>query len=74
MSDEQIQTLFALRSNMLRVKANFSGMYPDKLCSFECSTEETQECQRNCIHLIQELEDPSILAEIEYGDIFGSIV
>ena len=30
-SDDQIQTIFAVRSNMLRVKANFSGMYPDKL-------------------------------------------
>ena len=37
-SDDQIQTLLPLISNMLRVKANLSGMYPDKLCSFGCIT------------------------------------
>ena len=58
---------------MLRVKANFSGTYPDKLCSFGCSTEEIQEHKLNCIHLKQGLEDPSILAEIKYDDIFGSL-
>ena len=39
----------------------------------KCTTEETQEHQLNGKYLIQELEDPSILTEIEYGDIFGSI-
>ena len=72
-SDGQIQTLFALRSNMLRVKANFSGMYPDKRCSFGCNTEETQEHQLSCQYLLDKLEDASILAEIEYSDIFGDI-
>ena len=58
---------------MLRVKANFSGMYLDKRCSFGCNTEETQEHQLNCQYLIDKLEDASILAEIDYSDIFGDI-
>ena len=72
-SDEQIQTLFALRRNMLRVKPNFTGMHPDKSCSFGCNTEETQEHQLSCQYLIDKLEDASILAKIEYSDIFENI-
>ena len=72
-TDEQIQTLFALRSQMLRVKANFSTRYADKSCSLGCNSEETQEHQLSCKYLVEGLEDPSILAEIEYSDIFGSL-
>ena len=72
-TDKEIQTLFALRSQMLRVKANFSTRYADKSCSLGCDSEESQEHQLSCKYLIECLEDPSILAEIEYSDIFGSL-
>ena len=40
---------------------------------FGCLLEESQEHLMDCIYIIDKLEDKSILAECEYGDIFGKI-
>ena len=62
MSDEQIQTLFALCGNMLRVKANFPRGYatPDEIfCTLGCATLDTQQHLLDCKYLIEELDDKS---------------
>ena len=43
------------------------------MCSVGCQVEETQTHILDCKHLIEQVEDPSILAEIEYRDIDGTI-
>ena len=61
---------------MLRVKGNFAGMYTkedDKFCTLGCKTEENQQHVLQCDKLVPGLEDPSILAEIQYSDIFGTV-
>ena len=42
--NEDIETIFSLRSQMITVKGNFSGMYTEEnlKCSFGCQTKETQ--------------------------------
>ena len=74
LGDEHKQMLFALRSKMLRVKSNFSGLYKnDDQCSLGCKSVENQMHLIECKYLIEKLDDASILAEIEYSDIFGSV-
>ena len=59
---------------MLRVKSNFSGLYMnDDQCSLGCKSVENQMHLMECKYLIDKLDDASILAEIEYSDIFGSV-
>jgi hypothetical protein len=73
-NDDQICELFALRSRMVGVKGNFSGLYRNNLkCSFGCNENETQEHLLDCNFLVNKLEDKSILAESEYSDLFGNI-
>ena len=70
-TNEEVQTLFALRSRMIRVKKNFSKQFsPNLSCKLGCIDEEGQEHLLDCKHILSNLEDKSILAEIEYNDIF----
>ena len=73
-SEEQQQLLFALRSKMLRVKSNFSGMYKhDKLCSLGCKVQEDEEHLINCKYLVDHMSDSYILADIGLSDVFGTL-
>ena len=74
LTEEQKIMLFCLRSKMLRVKSNFSGMFPgNKFCSLGCQTTEDESHMLSCRYLIEKLDDASVLAELEYSDVFKSV-
>ena len=60
---------------MVPVKCNFSGMYSQEnlMCSYGCKIKETQSHILECKYLIEKLPDKSILAEVDYGDLFGEV-
>ena len=74
LNNEEVNTLFALRSRMTRVKMNFSNQYKNNLfCTLGCNRSEDQQHLLECEHILDRLEDKYSLAEIEYSDIFGTI-
>ena len=67
-----------MRSKMIKVKCNFPGIFNDKnndekKCSLGCPEKEDQEHILKCKYLSEHLEDPSILAEVTYHDIFNTV-
>ena len=74
-SNEELRTLFALRSKMIPVKCNYPGLYinQDKNCSFGCPSKEDQSHLISCTFLIKHLKDKSILAEAEHDDIYEDV-
>ena len=75
-SNEELETLFALRSKMTRLKGHFTGPHPNKddiLCSHGCDAVETIEHLLSCKYLVEQMSDSSVLAEAEYRDVFGSV-
>ena len=69
-SNEEVKLLFSLRSRMTKVKTNFSSNISNILCRLGCSVEENQQHLIECDFILNKLEDKTILAEIEYCDIF----
>ena len=72
-SNEEIDTLFALRSKMIRVKNNFYNGNSNTLCSYGCIQVESSEHLMECKYLTDKMNDSSVLAEASYSDIYGSI-
>ena len=59
---------------MLRLNSNFPVLHGgSNLCSLGCNKEKESEHLINCKYLIDEMDDPSILADVDFKDIFGSI-
>ena len=74
LSNEEISSMFAVRSRMTNVKRNFINKFNQNLsCTLGCEVEENQEHLLDCKFLIDKLEDKSILAECEYSEVFGNI-
>ena len=74
LSNEDICTLFALRSRMTNVKKNFSNQFRSNLtCMLGCNEIESQEHLLDCIFIQDKLEDKYKLVESEYSDLFGTV-
>ena len=74
LANEEINTLFALRSKMVSVKKNFSRQFEyNLLCKLGCNSEDIQEHLLDCMYIIDKLDDKTILAEAEHLDIFGNV-
>ena len=62
---------------MSSVKMNFATKYNKNnqniSCIFGCNNEENQKHLIECDYVLNNLEDKTILAEVEYSDIFDTI-
>jgi hypothetical protein len=70
-SNDEVYLLAKLRSRNISVKANFSGMHDDTLCSLGCQETESQQHILVCKPLLEKSNLSAMTKSIHYNDIFG---
>ena len=70
-TNQEVYLLSRLRSRNIAVKDNFSGMYPDTLCSLGCLETESQQHLLECKPLVEKSNLKSVIGSMQYSDIFG---
>ena len=74
LNNDDINLLFSLRSRMTKLKRNFSTQYKNNLsCSLGCKDEESQSHLLDCSVILNNMEDKTIMTEIEYSDLFKGV-
>ena len=76
MTLSQKKLLFCLRSKMLRIRANFSALYNDKISCSLCDDPNSQESEvhlLSCPSLINEDGIKNEMCQVKFSDVYGGI-